>query len=293
MPELNGDFFMHILIINSDSSDIDPLLGVLRDMDYAVDVEMGVDQAAERVKRKPYDVVMISTSQTLDILQHIQLLRRAARGYIYVVLLFDQMSTNDVVESGANDFFGLEADRQRIDGCFENVKRLSGLVKDMGDDSQDYPSIGGIIGKSAFNQLFLSGIDRAGRNAEQSFLLQISISNFDDLYSLGGPATTDYLVAGLSHKVSKLRRQSDIAGQVGPCNFTILLQRPAYETEPLEAAGRFVSMLRDFQNDLSGPVSPVFLSISLVSIPSGDMLFHEVIDTQVSASDQNITVDAV
>lgn len=271
---------MHVLIINSDSSDIDPLMGSLRALDCAVDVEMGVDQAAERVKRKAYDVIMISTSQTLDIPNHIQLLRRAARGYIYVVLLFDGMSASDIAETGANDSFGLNTDQKTIEDQLRNLNRLSGLIAQMGDDSKDYPSIGGIIGKSAFNQLFLSGIDRAGRNAEQSFLLSISVANFNDLFSLGGPSTTDYLVAGLSHKVSKLRRQSDIAGQVGPCEFTILLQRPAYETEPLEAAGRFVSMLQNFQDDLTGPSVPVFLDVSLVSIPSGALLFHETIDTQ-------------
>jgi hypothetical protein len=43
-----------------------------------------------------------------------------------------------------------------------------------------------------------------------------------------------------------LRRQSDIIAQTGRNEFCLMLQRPLYETEPMEAANRFADALRRF-----------------------------------------------
>jgi hypothetical protein len=52
-----------------------------------------------------------------------------------------------------------------------------------------------------------------------------------------------------------------------------LLQRPNYDSEPLEAAARFAEIIKESADDLSpAGGEPVEIGVSLIEIPSGDLL---------------------
>jgi len=190
----------------------------------------------------------------------------------------NDLSLSDVVESGANDFMGTDFDDALIVEKMDQVRRLLDRVGAIGNEKQDFPSAGGIIGRSAFNQLFFSALTRAGRYAEQTSVLFITLDNYDELYAMGGPYTADYLVAGVAKTMADLRRQSDIAGQVSKNMFALLLQRPTYETEPLEAAARFESVFKDFQPSAGGPEMPARVRITLLELPSGRQPFSRIVN---------------
>ena len=67
---------------------------------------------------------------------------------------------------GCNDLLKKPVSGEKLIVKSENAERMVGLVERIGDDSEDFPSAGGVIAKSAFNQLFLSSIDRADRYGE-------------------------------------------------------------------------------------------------------------------------------
>jgi diguanylate cyclase (GGDEF)-like protein len=158
-----------------------------------------------------------------------------------------------------------------------NADRLLTLVKRIGDDSEDFPSAGGVIAKSAFNQLFLSAMDRADRYGERTFILFISLSNYKDIKDHDGPKAADYAVAKLSQYLVLLRRQSDIIGQTAKYEYALLLQRPVYETEPVEAANRFAESLASFKEIASTGATNVEITVTLLSIPTGGKMIEHVV----------------
>jgi GGDEF domain-containing protein len=150
-------------------------------------------------------------------------------------------------------------------------------VARIGDDSEDFPSAGGVIAKSAFNQLFLSGMDRADRYGERTFVLFISLSNYKEILEMDGPYAAEYAVAKLSQYLVLLRRQSDIIGQTARYEYALLLQRPAYDTEPVEAANRFAESLSNIKDIVSSGSTEVKVTISLVDLPMGAKLIEHII----------------
>ena len=68
----------------------------------------------------------------------------------------------------------------------------------------------------------------------------------------------------------RLRRQSDIIGQTRRNEYVLLMQRPAYETEPVDAANRFAEALSKCI-DIAGsnPMMEVELTVSLMALPTG------------------------
>ena len=73
-------------------------------------------------------------------------------------------------------------------------------------------------------------------------LLFIRIDNYDDLVNMDGRQAAAYSSAKLSQYLVRIRRQSIIA-QTGKNEYCLMLQRPRYDSEPLEAAKRFGEFL--------------------------------------------------
>src|SRR5690606_15726197 len=116
-------------------------------------------------------------------------------------------SREDALKAGANDLMVKPLDASHLDVMMKNAKRLTSLMGKLGDESEDFPSAGGVIAKSAFNQLFLSGVDRADRYAERSFMLFINIDNRDEIIEQEGAYAAEYATAKLSQYLVRLRRQ--------------------------------------------------------------------------------------
>ena len=138
-----------------------------------------------------------------------------------------------------------------------------------------------MIAKSAFNQLFLSAVDRANRYGERTYILFISLSNFKEIRNLDGIYAADFAAAKLSQYLVLMRRQSDIIGQTAKHEYALMLQRPVYDTEPVEAANRFADSLSGFKDISSGGAMSPQISVTLIALPTGEKVIqHNVTPTK-------------
>ncbi len=266
---------MKILVIDKDPLTAQFIKMKLEPLGHKVSSETSKNDAVKHCQSNEYDVIILDPSPLTSPRTLVLDLRRSALRYPYTILMSQSpVSQEEALNFGINDILKKPANPAELDNKIDNANYFSKLVKRIGDDSEDFPSAGGIIAKSAFNQLFLSAIDRADRYGENTFLLFISLNNYNDIYATEGPYAADYAVAKLSQHLVTLRRQSDIVGQTAVNEYSLLLQRPIYETEPTEAANRFTESLIGYEGFQTLDTKNIELNITLTSIPSGARPFN-------------------
>jgi CheY-like chemotaxis protein len=263
---------MKILVIDRDNLAFQLLKSKLEPLGHKLSHEAVKNDAVERMGKGDFDVVFIDPMPLTSPRPVILNIRRNVGNYPYIFLMSENASREDALKAGANDILNKPLDPTIIDEKLKNAERLLKLMAHMGDDSEDFPSAGGVIAKSALNQLFLSTIDRADRYGERSYLLSISLSNYPTIKDLDGAYAADYAAAKLSKYLVLLRRQSDIIGQTRKYEYMLLLQRPVYETEPVEAANRFAESLSGFKDIVTSGKSEVEITVTLTTIPIGATL---------------------
>jgi CheY-like chemotaxis protein len=268
---------MKILIVDRDEMATQLIKSKLSAAGHEVHEEAVKNNAVDRLAHSQYDVIFLDPAPLTNARPVVLNVRRTVRNYPYILLTSAEATQEEALRAGMNDYLVKPLDASLLDGKMDNAKRLIGLVDRIGDDSEDFPSAGGVIAKSAFNQLFLSAIDRADRYGERTFVLFISMSNYRNIYELDGPYAADYAVAKMSKYLVMLRRQSDIIGQTAKYEYALLLQRPAYETEPLEAANRFSEALAGFSDIASSGSTEVEITVRLVDVPVGSVVAERVI----------------
>ncbi|HEY8189128.1 MAG TPA: DNA-binding response regulator [Micavibrio sp.] len=260
---------MRVLVIDRDSLTTQLISSRLQAIGHTVVVEAVKNNAIERLSSESFDAVFIDPSPLSNARPVILGIRRSVREYPYVVLMSQTMEREEALKSGANDVMIKPLDGAGLEKMVQNAECLTKLIRRIGDESEDFPSAGGVIAKSAFNQLFLSGLDRADRYGERSFLVFIGVKNYDEILQADGPYPAQMISAKLSQTLVRLRRQSDIIAQTGKSEYCLMLQRPQYETEPLEAAGRFAEALAKNEDMMMAGGSQVELFVSLIDLPVG------------------------
>lgn len=275
---------MKILVIDRDDITAQLMGTRLEPLGHQITHEPVKNNAVERLAEERYDMIFIDPTPLTSAQPVILNLRRAAGNYPYIVQLGEQTSRIEAIQAGANDALSKPVDPDALDTVVENAKYLTGLTKRIGDDSEDFPSAGGIIAKSAFNQLFLSAIDRADRYGERSFIVFIGMSNYRAIYEAEGPYAADYAVAKLSKYLVRLRRQSDIIAQTEAFEYALMLQRPIYETEPNEAANRFAEAITGFAELFQKDGIAPEVYVRLIDLPVGSRIIeHEITKDHISA----------
>jgi CheY-like chemotaxis protein len=260
---------MKILVIDRDTLSTQLVKSRLESMGHSVVEEPVKNNAMARLEREDFDAVFFDPAPLNNARPVVLTIRRTVRNYPYVVLMSQDMDRAEALKSGANDIMIKPLDASDLERMVKNAQRLTALIKRIGDESEDFPSAGGVISKSAFNQLFLSCIDRADRYGERSFLVFIEVRNYNELLNVDGKYAAEFAVAKLSQCLVRLRRQSDLIAQTGKGEFCLMLQRPMYETEPMEAANRFAAELNKFTDVVPSDNSTVELAVTLVDLPVG------------------------
>lgn len=228
------------------------------------------------IESETYDVVMLDPAPMKDPRSLILDIRQNAVRYPYIIWASEDAQP-EAKKSGANHFLSKPLDKAALDDALDHAAALIKLVTRIGDISEDFPSAGGVISKSAFNQLFLSAMDRATRYGEASYVLFISIENYADIAQKEGHSEAEVAVAKLSQALVKLRRQSDIIGQTGVNEYALLLQRPVYESEPMDAANRFIQSLGDMSDLFEATTTSSEIGVRLMSVPDGHLVIsHDV-----------------
>lgn len=268
---------MKILIVDHDEMAVQLIKSKLGPLGHEVLVEEAKNNAVDRVANEEFDVIFIDPAPLTSARPVVLNIRRSVRNYPYVILLSENANQEEAIKSGMNDCLAKPVDPEALAQKMVNAERLVELVTRIGDDSEDFPSAGGVIAKSAFNQLFLSAIDRADRYGEKTYLLFISMSNYKEIFEMDGPYAAEYAVAKLSQYLVLLRRQSDIIGQTAKYEYALMLQRPQYETEPVEAANRFAESLSGFEDIVSSGSTPVEITVRLLDIPTGNTIAEHVL----------------
>jgi PleD family two-component response regulator len=268
---------MKILIVDRDTLTSQQMRVKLEAMGHTVIDEPVKNNAIERLSREDFDAVFFDPAPLNNARPVVLGIRRSVKNYPYIVLMSQDMEQEEALKAGANDMLMKPVDTTQLDRMVDNAGRLTKLIRRIGDESEDFPSAGGVIAKSAFNQLFLSGIDRADRYGEQTFLLFIGVENYKEILDLDGPYAADYAAAKLSQYLVRLRRQSDIIAQTGRSEYCLMLQRPIYETEPMEAANRFAEALKRLDDICASDLAQVKVYVRLMDLPVGAKLAEHMV----------------
>ena len=268
---------MKILVVDRDTLSTQLLRSKLEAMGHILEEEPVKNSALERLEKEQFDTIFFDPAPLNNARPIVLGIRRAVKNYPYVVLMSQDMELPDAIRSGANEVLIKPLEAGKLDTIIQNAERMTRLITRIGDESEDFPSAGGVIAKSAFNQLFLSAIDRADRYGERSYLVFIGIKNYDELLQMDGPHAAAYSTAKLSQYLVRLRRQSDIIAQTGKSEYCLMLQRPQYETEPVEAANRFAEALSQFQDIASSDNATVDVHVTLLDVPVGNKHVEHII----------------
>ncbi|MCD8496897.1 MAG: response regulator [Alphaproteobacteria bacterium] len=260
---------MRVLIVDRDELSSKMLTTKLLELGCDVVEQTSKNDALEMITKDHFDVLMIDPAPLTSPRPVILNIRRNIKNYPYIFLMGEDISLEEAIKSGTNDILHKPLDIAALPQKMESAGLLSSLVRQIGDDSEDFPSAGGVIAKSAFNQLFLSALDRADRYGETSYVIFIAMENFTEIQGMDGAYAAEYALAKLSQFLVRLRRQSDIIGQTGKAQYALLLQRPVYETEPEEAAARFAEALQGADDITSSAAGQVNISLNLIELPTG------------------------
>ena len=261
---------MNILIIDKDTLSSNMIRAKVENMGHIVHEQGVKNDALDKIGQTPFDIVFIDPAPLTNPRSLIMNIRRNASGYVYIILMHgSDAAPGDNGLSGANDLMAKPVDPQALQDKITQAECLLDIVRTYGDEREDFPSAGGVIAKSAFNQLFLSAMERADRYGEHTYLLRLAVKNYEKLKETGGNYLSDFAVAKLSQHMVRIRRQSDIIGQTGRNEYTLLLQRPQYETEPVDAANRFAEAFSQLDDLSQGMDVLVELEVRLIELPTG------------------------
>ncbi len=265
---------MRVMIIDRDRTNATMVGDQLSQIGYEVEYEPSKNEALERLQNERYDAVFVDPAPLTTARPFIISLRRALqRQFVYVALMAHGAERDKALEGGMNDAVAKPLDHDKIPQTVENARRMVGLVGRLGDESYDYPNKGGILGKSAMNQLFLTSLDRADRYGEQSFMMFISITNLPSLKGQIGDDKAEEIVEKLGDYLGKMRRQSDITGRTGANEFGSLILRPMRETEPVDAASRFHEILKKDRDMFVVDNAKPDLKVELMNVPTGEVIY--------------------
>ncbi len=274
---------MKMLVIDREEITAELMRSRLEPLGHKIEQEEVKNNAVERLRSEHFDMIFIDPAPLTSSRPLILNLRRATTQYPYIVQMGD-LELMEAIQSGANEKLSKPVDPEALDKAVENARHLIAQVKRIGDDSEDFPSAGGIIAKSAFNQLFLSAIDRADRYGERTYVVFIGMKNYQTIFESEGAYNAEYLAAKLSKYLVRLRRQSDIIAQTEKGEFALLLQRPLYETEPMEAANRFAEAIMDASDLFKADGAAPEFYVRLIDLPGGNRIIQHSITEEHAKS---------
>lgn len=262
------------LVIDPNESSGRLLVARLADLGgYAVWISTRPSQYGIGPEGKYPDLIFFDPTPHRDVHRMAIDIRRACPSFVYLIALRDDpviANFDKVTQNGTNLVLEKPVSVVALSDALDDARTLLILMRRLNDTTRDTKSGGGAIAKSAFAQLFLSSLDRADRYAEQSFILQVKILNLTQIRSVAGVDAAQSAAAALAHVMARLRRQSDILGAIDDDEYALMLQRPAYATEPTEAALRFADQLTDQNMFISlGLMVAMEMQITLIEIPTG------------------------
>lgn len=265
---------MNILVIDRESLTNQLLTSKLVAKGHTVLVEPNKNEAFEKIKTGKFDCIMIDPYPLSEPRPVIISIWRNITTPIkpYLMLLSKTATPEEAVVSGANDVLHKPFSTLDIDTKIANAERLMEISQHLAQQDNMH-STGGMVGKAAFNQLFLSAVDRSFHYGERSLIVFLNMINYDEIIANEGEEAVRDTTQKLVEKMTLMRRQSDVIGRLGSHDFGILLQRPQYDTEPMDALNRFTETLDKFYQEFENKGAAPKMELSLIELPQGTL--HE------------------
>lgn len=273
---------MKIIVVDRDDMSLQRMSSKLEDLGHEVHQESIKNDAVEALSDTEIDIVIFDPSPMNNGRPMVLNIRRSSLTYPYIILMSADIKKEEALKMGINDVLDKPINQEDLEVKMDNAQRLRELIARIGDEKEDFPSAGGVIAKSAFNQLFMSAIERADRYAEETHVVFISIENYTDIKDIDGPYAAEFTVSKLAQHLVRLRRQSDIIAQTGKNEYALLLQRPLTPTEPQDAANRFAVDIEGLEDLASNGTQDVEIHVRLISLPVGALKEHHIIKKSVS-----------
>ncbi len=262
---------MDILVIDRESLTNQLITSKLGAKGHQVTVEPNKNAACELLGTKSFDCIMVDPaplSEARPVIIGVWKSLQKSAAKPYMLLLSKSATTEEAILAGANDALLKPLSSQELDEKTGNAGRLITVARMLAREDNVH-STGGMIGKAAFNQLFLSATDRAFRYGERSLIVFLHLMNHEKLQASIPPEAFEQLMEKMAKQMTYMRRQSDVIGRLGADDYAILLQRPQYESEPIDAINRFSEQLEKFCATYDGgPVKPE-IHLRLVELPQG------------------------
>ncbi len=260
---------MKILIVDKDVVTSNLLKARLAPLGHIVEITER-NENLDKIVQDGWDIIFFDPSPLTTLRPTVLNIRRNNRRNVYMILLSENLTFKDALAAGFNDFMAKPADMNAMLDKIENAGNLMALQRHLANEKEDFPSAGGVIAKSAFNQLFLACLDRADRYGEVSHIIFITIDNYAEISMEAGPYDANIVSAKLAHHLVRLRRQSDIIAQTKENEYALLLLRPMTESEPIEAAHRFAESLSKCTDIPYDPTKSINIRVCLMRLPTGE-----------------------
>ncbi len=263
---------MEVLVIDRESLTNQLITSKLGAKGHHVVPEPNKNLAFDMIKGGKFDCVMVDPAPLAEARPVVIGIWKNIRTPVkpYLLLLSKTGTTEEAILAGCNDVLNKPLSTQDVETKIANAERLMDICRMLSKEDNVH-SVGGMIGKSAFNQLFLSAIDRAFRYGERSLIVFIEVTNHDEIVKAVGQGAFETTIRNLTEKMTFMRRQSDVIGRLGAETFAILLQRPQYETEPVDAINRFSEVLDKFYQTFEDKRGAPKLHLRLIELPQGSM----------------------
>lgn len=261
---------MDVLVIDREALTNQLIASKLGAKGHVVVAEPNKNAAFDMIKTGRFDCVMVDPAPLSEARPVIIGIWKNIKTVIkpYIMLLSKTATTEEAILAGTNDVLNKPLSSQDLEVKIQNAQRLMDISRHL-VHVDDIHSHGGMIGKGAFNQLFLSAMDRAFRYGERSLIVFAEMTNYDQMTAALGPEAVEETVKKLVEKMTFMRRQSDVIGRLSDRDFAILLQRPHYETEPIDAINRFSEVLDKFHQSFENKQAAPTVHLVLVELPQG------------------------
>lgn len=261
---------MDVLVIDKETLTNQLIASKLGAKGHKVTTESNKNAAFDMIKAGKFDCIMIDPAPMADARPVVIGVWKNIRSAIkpYILLLSKTATSEEAVQAGTNDVLNKPLSTHDLETKVGNAERILEICRELAK-TDDVHSSGGMIGKAAFNQLFLSAIDRSFRYAERSLIVFIDVMNDAEMHAAAGDEAHEETLKRLTEKMTFMRRQSDVIGRLGRHSFAVLLQRPMYETEPVDAINRFSEVLDKFYQSFEDKTLAPRLHLRLIELPQG------------------------
>ncbi|TVQ84328.1 MAG: response regulator [Micavibrio sp.] len=270
---------MRIMIIDRDPLSIKLMTSKLEQAGHEVRHDDSKQRGVKAAMEGKFDCIFVDPAPLTDVRPVVLEIWRALdkdQDRPYVVMLSKNAKREDAISRGCNDLLLKPLDHEALETVMGNAARLNAYCKTFREKENVLTpdSALGVLGKKAFQQLFLASIDRGFRYGERNCVMFIKIKNFDDILKNSGKEAALEALDKLADKISWIRRQSDVVGHIATDTFGILLQRPLYETEVFDAFSRFREKIGEFTATLPDD-RKLDIGLSVIEMPYGALVCQD------------------